>query len=84
MNKVHVTSAGVGASFLALGLNLFFPKLNLSADQMAFIVGVVPGVVMTAIKVIEVVFPKSKAVIDAVTADAPSADAPIPMVLLHP
>ena len=68
MNKLHVTSAGVGASFLALGINLFFPKLNLTPDQMAFIVGVVPGVVMAAVKVLEVVFPKTSAVFGAIEA----------------
>lgn len=70
MNKTHVSVAGAGAGFLAIGISLFFPKLGLNADQMAFIVGALPATAMGALAGLEVVFPKLVPVVNAVEAGA--------------
>lgn len=67
VNKTHIASTGVGAGFLALGINLFFPNLHLTPDQMAYLVGVLPSVAMGLLAGAEVVWPKLVPVVSAVT-----------------
>ncbi len=65
VNKTHVASTGVSSGFLALGINLFFPRLHLSPDQMAYIVGLLPAMAMGFVAAIETAWPHSAPVISA-------------------
>jgi hypothetical protein len=76
VNKTHIAGSGVGAGFIALGINIFFPHANLTPDQMAFLVGVLPSAAMGSIAALEVVFPKTKAVFEAAASGAASVSVP--------